>query len=180
MRVPLLALAALPLYSQILLLEPVSFTVSPGERVGVVFRTEGAETPSPEALRNATIFTETAAFNITGLRQEDGAVAGSAPVKAPGTLVLHASFARGGCVFSAKALVVSEKPGGRFDRRATNHIELVPGEDPYLLKPGQVLRANLLVGGKVHSVVEHTLKPGRQTVEARAGCSSATLTFELP
>ncbi len=180
MRRSLIALAALPLYSQVLILEPASYNVTPGERVAVVFRAEGMEAPSPDALRNATIFAGEAAFNITGLRQEEGAVIGSAPVKAPGTLVLHASFTRGECVASAKALVVSEKPGGRFDRRAGARIELVPEEDPYQLKPGQVLRASLLAGGKVHSVVEHAVKPGRQTVEARAGCSSATLTFELP
>lgn len=171
---------ALPLYSQVLVLEPASFHVSPGERVAVVFRAEGMETPPADTLRNATIFTDAAAFNITGLRQEESAVAGSAPVKAPGTLVLHASYTRGECVASAKALVVSEKPGGRFNRRASSHIELVPEEDPYLLKPGQILRVSLLGGGKVQSVIEHTLKPGRQTVEARVGCSSATLTFELP
>lgn len=76
--------------------------------------------------------------------------------------------------------MVSEKPGGRFNRRAAGRLELVPEDDPYLLKPGQILRVSLVAGGKVQSVIEHTLKPGRQTVESRAGCSSATLTFELP
>jgi hypothetical protein len=180
MKLWLLALAGAPLLAQILILEPEGFQLSPGERVGVVFRASGMKAPTPEELRNATVATDSAAFNITSLRSDGELVLGSAPIRAPGTLVLHASVSRNGCVASAKALVVSANPGGGFQRRAGHKVELIPEQDPYLLKPGQTLRLTVWVDGAPHGRIDYTLRAGRQTVETRSGCSSATLTFELP
>ncbi len=150
-----LALLAAPAWAQELSILPASFRVSPGERVTVQFRGPGA---APQALRDATIYTDQAAYNVTGLRAANGSASGGgaegqAPVKAEGTLVLYAGGS-GESRASAKALLLSGKPGAGFDRRIGLPLEIIPERDPYALQAGEPLPVRLLLRGKPASGCE--------------------------
>jgi hypothetical protein len=186
-------LAATPAASQYLYIEPASFHVSPGERTGVTFRAVGLPRLQAAWLRNATLLTDFAAFNVTGLHEDGERVAGFASVRSTGTLVVYASISREDCIWSAKALIVSAEPGAGFRRLAGLPLEIVPERDPYTLKAGEMLPVVVRLHGRPAPNVSLNavstdadgrasvlVTGGKQTLEAKAGCLSSTLTFELP
>jgi uncharacterized GH25 family protein len=137
-----LSLAAMPLGAQGLYIVPASFSVTPGERVAVVFHNAAR----PEDVRDATLYTAVAAYNVTNLKTaEGGAVTGDASIKAEGTLILCAGA---GGRASGKALLVSRRPGPAFNRRVGLPLEIVPERDPYTLKAEDPLPLLILLRGK--------------------------------
>lgn len=187
------ALAVAPAASQYLYIEPASFHVSPGERTEVTFRAIGLPQLQAGWLRNATLLTDFAAFNVTGLREDGERVAGFANIRSRGTLIVYASVSRDDCVWSAKALIVSGEPGTGFRRVAGLPLEIVPERDPFALKPGEMLPVWVRLHGRPAANASVSaastdadgrasvlVRSGKQTLEAKAGCLSTTLTFELP
>jgi hypothetical protein len=205
MRAALVMLLALiPLGAQTLYLLPASFTASPGERITVEFRSDGPATML-DHVRDATLLTEKAAYNITSLRTDGLSVLGNAPVKSEGTLLLYAGAA-GGSHASAKALVLCGTPSATFQRPAGLPLEIVPERDPYTLKSGESLPIRVLLRGKPLGgcaialarmesgkpefrsigktdangrVVVPLRAPGRWLIEATTAHLSTSLTFEM-
>ncbi len=124
---------------------------------------------------------------------------GEVNVKAEGTLILFAGV-HGRT--SAKALLLSGKPGPAFSKRAGLPLEIVPEVDPYTLQPGGVLQLRTLLHGRPApcSVVARKVDgpdlplqpgnagqfrvslpdPGRYVVAAKSADGLATtLTFEV-
>ena len=197
----LLALLALPLAAQDLWLAPSEFLVSPGQAIAVSIR--GAERPAE--VRDASLITATAAYNITNLRMVDGTVLGTAVAKGKGIEILAVRSNR----MYAKALVLSEEADQTWSKRVGHVMEIVPLENPYAVRPGSVLGVEVrlrgqhapgvvvsatdgrggMAEGQTDAFGRATIKltvPGRWRLRAVAGghaddggSYSASLTFEI-
>jgi hypothetical protein len=176
---------------------PAAFSVSPGERLAVVFQNAGRT----DAVRDATLLGGAAAYNVTNLRPDAAAVTGDASIKTEGTLIVYAGARTRN---SAKALLLSRQPGSGFSRRVGLMLEIVPEADPYTLKPGESLPVQVLLQGKPTPCVVKTQRldgsgavmeektggagkaraplsgPGKWLISAStADGISSTLTFEV-
>lgn len=139
-------LAAIQLGAQGLYILPATFNASPGERIAVEFRGNGPATLL-DHVRDATVLTDKAAYNITSLRIDGASVFGNAPVKSEGTLLLFAG-AVGASHASAKSLVLCGKSSAVSQRLAGLPLEIVPERDPYSAKSGDALPVRVLLHGK--------------------------------
>lgn len=135
-------LCAMPLAAAELYLMPSEFFVSPGQAVSVEIQGAAA----PEGLRDATLFTASAVYNITNLRAEGGAVSGRAVIKGNGVEILAVRSASGREF--AKAMVVSEVPDDTWKKRTGHALEIVPLRNPYEVKAGEDLPVEVLFRGQ--------------------------------
>ncbi|MEO7146045.1 MAG: DUF4198 domain-containing protein [Bryobacteraceae bacterium] len=154
----LLLLLALPAAARDLYLWPSSFFVSPGERITVWFNQGDVVPSSTDALnlnllRDYSLVTKYAEYNITGLHLEPKAISGQARIPRKGEMLLTA---RTNPSISgnertqefAKAILFSKDAGGQFHRVIGFALEIVPDADPYALHAGEELPVRVVWRGK--------------------------------
>ncbi len=170
----LLLLLALPLAAQDLHLAPSEFFVSPGQAIAVSIR--GARLPAQ--LRDASLITATAAYNITNLRMVDGTVQGTAIAKGKGIEILAVRSDR----MFAKALVLSEEADETWSKRVGHLLEIVPLENTYALRPDSVLSVEVRFRGQPAPgvVVNATNDRGGTAAGQTDAFGRATIKLSMP
>ncbi len=170
----LLLLLALPLVAEDLQLAPSEFFVSPGQAIAVSIR--GARQPAQ--LRDASLITATAAYNITNLRMVDGTVRGTAIAKGKGIEILAVRADR----MYAKALVLSDEADETWSKRVGHLFEIVPLENPYALRPDSVLGVEVWFRGQPAPgvVVNATSDGGGTTAGQTDAFGRAMIKLSMP